>query len=62
MEAWKARDPLLLARAWLAAAGISKDAVDSIDAEITSKVQAIREAALGSPFPSEIGAASEFKL
>ncbi|MDX6590344.1 MAG: acetoin:2,6-dichlorophenolindophenol oxidoreductase subunit alpha [Solirubrobacterales bacterium] len=51
MEAWRKRDPLLLARERLAEYGLDSTAIDAIDAEQSKRVEKIVERCLAAPFP-----------
>jgi acetoin:2,6-dichlorophenolindophenol oxidoreductase subunit alpha len=61
MEEWKARDPLILARAALQAVGTSLESIEMADASVGSEVEDVRAAAVDSPLPAGVGSASEFK-
>jgi len=62
MEAWRARDPLLVARARLAQTyGVSEDDLDLVSAQVQEHVEAVRAAALDAPLPDASERGSEFK-
>jgi 2-oxoisovalerate dehydrogenase E1 component len=52
LEAWKARDPLVVARARLAELGIGGADADRIDAAVAAEIEAAIDAARRSPLPS----------
>jgi TPP-dependent pyruvate/acetoin dehydrogenase alpha subunit len=61
LDAWRERDPLLLARASLLERfGIPGEELDEIDGEVSAEIDSIVERALAAPFP-EPGPATEFK-
>ncbi|MFN2537200.1 MAG: thiamine pyrophosphate-dependent enzyme [Mycobacteriales bacterium] len=51
LEEWKLRDPLSVARARMAGAGLSAAVADEVDREVEAEVQAAIEEARRSPFP-----------
>jgi TPP-dependent pyruvate/acetoin dehydrogenase alpha subunit len=62
LDEWKARDPLLFARAGLAERyGTSADALDAVDAEVEEQIAAVVEAAKAAPFPDPGEPVREFK-
>ncbi|NKZ06487.1 alpha-ketoacid dehydrogenase subunit alpha/beta [Actinomadura latina] len=52
LEAWKKRDPLLVSRRRLAAAGVDAAAIDAAEAEIEAEIEAAVEAARSAPEPA----------
>jgi TPP-dependent pyruvate/acetoin dehydrogenase alpha subunit len=62
LETWKARDPLLAARAGLADRyGTSAEAIDRADEEVEEQIAATVQAATDAPFPDAGAPAREFK-
>jgi acetoin:2,6-dichlorophenolindophenol oxidoreductase subunit alpha len=62
LEAWSARDPLLIARAGLADRyGTSAQAMDRIDQEVDEQIAAAVQAAIDAPFPEAGAPAREFR-
>jgi TPP-dependent pyruvate/acetoin dehydrogenase alpha subunit len=61
LDEWRARDPLLLARAGLAERyGIAAEAIDQVDDEVDEDLAAIVKAAIEAPFPEPGAPAREF--
>ena len=56
MARWRERDPLLLARAALAAAGTAAEQLDGIDARIKSDLAELAQEVLARPAPDPAGA------
>ncbi|MEV0666499.1 pyruvate dehydrogenase complex E1 component subunit beta [Actinomadura luteofluorescens] len=52
LEDWKKRDPLLVSRRRLAAAGVETAAVDAVEAEIETEIEAAVDAARSAPAPA----------
>lgn len=62
MEAWKARDPLLIARARLTSMyGFSESELDDVAASVNATVAAVRAEATAAPFPVPGDLGAEFK-
>jgi TPP-dependent pyruvate/acetoin dehydrogenase alpha subunit len=62
LEAWRARDPLLVARAGLADRyGMSADAIDRVDEVVDEVIASAVRAAIDAPFPDAAAPAREFK-
>ncbi len=62
MEAWRARDPLTIARARLVADhGASEDELDLVVSKVAGEVERVRELALQQPLPDPNIRGSEFK-
>jgi TPP-dependent pyruvate/acetoin dehydrogenase alpha subunit len=62
LDEWKARDPLLVARAGLAERyGTTTEALDAVDAEVEEQLGATVEAAKAAPFPDPGATVREFK-
>ena len=62
LDEWKARDPLLVARAGLAERyGTTTEALDAVDAEVEEQLSATVEAAKAGPFPDPEAPVTEFK-
>jgi acetoin:2,6-dichlorophenolindophenol oxidoreductase subunit alpha len=60
LDAWKARDPLLLARARLEGNGVAGTEIDDIDAAVEAEIEAVVARALAAEWPQPTLAA-EFK-
>ena len=56
MAQWRERDPLLLARAALGAAGTAAEKLDEIDARITADLAELARQVLARPVPDPAGA------
>lgn len=52
LEQWKERDPLLVLRSAMAAAGIESDTADRIDSEVQAEIENAIESARNAPMPS----------
>jgi TPP-dependent pyruvate/acetoin dehydrogenase alpha subunit len=62
LDAWKERDPLILARQTLESRlGVPAEEVDEVDADVADEIESIVEFALASPFPDPGEPAREFK-
>jgi len=62
LDAWRKRDPLLLARASLAERyGITEQQLDAADAEVTAEMDTVVERSLAAPFPDPALGGGEFK-
>jgi TPP-dependent pyruvate/acetoin dehydrogenase alpha subunit len=63
LERWRARDPLLVARARLTEEfGVDAETLDAIDVEVTAELDQVAEAAMAAPYPDPVtDAATEFK-
>jgi TPP-dependent pyruvate/acetoin dehydrogenase alpha subunit len=62
LDEWKARDPLLVARAGLSERyGTTTEALDAVDAEVEQQLGATVEAAKAAPFPDPGAPVREFK-
>jgi TPP-dependent pyruvate/acetoin dehydrogenase alpha subunit len=62
LDEWRARDPLLLARASLQEGyGIPLERLDEIDAEVAAELEQVVERALAAPFPDPAAVGGEFK-
>jgi TPP-dependent pyruvate/acetoin dehydrogenase alpha subunit len=62
LDAWRARDPLLVARAGLADRyGTSAEAIDRVDEQVEEQIAATVQAATDAPFPEAGAPAREFK-
>ena len=51
LDEWRARDPLLLTRAALEAAGVAAADLDALEAGVAAEIEAHAEAALAAPWP-----------
>ena len=60
LDAWRARDPIVLLRAQLEDEGLAGPTLDAIEREVSDQLEQMRERGLAAPFPSEL-VASEFK-
>jgi TPP-dependent pyruvate/acetoin dehydrogenase alpha subunit len=62
LDEWKARDPLLVARAGLAERyGTTAEAIDAVDADVEQEIAATVEAAKAAPFPDPEAPVTEFR-
>jgi TPP-dependent pyruvate/acetoin dehydrogenase alpha subunit len=62
LDEWRARDPLLVARAGLAERyGTTAEAIDAVDAEVEEQIAATVEAAKAAPFPDPDAPVTEFR-
>jgi acetoin:2,6-dichlorophenolindophenol oxidoreductase subunit alpha len=61
LDEMRKRDPLLVARARLAEAGVEGSQLDSIDARVDQTIAEISKAALAAPFPPSDSAGTEYK-
>jgi len=63
LDAWKERDPLLVARARLQELhGLTPERLDAVDAEVTARLEAAAVAGLAAPYPDPAdGLGREFK-
>jgi len=61
LEAWKLRDPLIIARRRLETEhGVTADALDRVEAEVGARLDEVVERALAAPWP-DVALAGEFK-
>jgi acetoin:2,6-dichlorophenolindophenol oxidoreductase subunit alpha len=60
LDEWRARDPIVVLRAQLEAAGAAPAALDDLEREVTAELEQMRERGLASPFPTAL-ATSEFQ-
>lgn len=61
LDEMRKRDPLLVARARLAEAGVDESQLDSVDARVDQTIEEISKAALAAPFPTPGSAGAEYK-
>jgi acetoin:2,6-dichlorophenolindophenol oxidoreductase subunit alpha len=60
LDEWRARDPIVVLRAQLEAAGAAPAALDDLEREVTAQLEQMRERGLAAPFPTAL-ATSEFQ-
>jgi acetoin:2,6-dichlorophenolindophenol oxidoreductase subunit alpha len=60
LDEWRARDPIVVLRAQLEAAGAAPAALDDLEREVTAELEQMRERGLAAPFPTAL-ATSEFQ-
>jgi acetoin:2,6-dichlorophenolindophenol oxidoreductase subunit alpha len=61
LDEMRKRDPLLVARARLAEAGVDESQLDSVDTRVDQTIEEISKAALAAPFPTPGSAGAEYK-
>jgi TPP-dependent pyruvate/acetoin dehydrogenase alpha subunit len=60
LEAWKARDPIVVLRARLEEEGVGGAELDELERDVTDELRRMRESGLAAPFPTALSA-REFK-
>ena len=56
LDDWRARDPIVVLRAQLAAEGVDAAGLDALEQDVAAELERMRESGLAAPFPTQLTA------